>query len=254
MKRILTALMILSLTVLSVSVTFAAEPGSYPWRTYSVEVSEVKTGGFFAPADMKADEYCVTLVLTGPEELLKDDGLMHELYPEAFLADPEGNTYAPGTWLTTDKEASFLYAVPKAFALENLTVSFGGVAEKPEEGVIELGDQGRVKLTQVTEYSSDMGLQIDGTPKGKWVCVILTVLDGAEMDTAAAFDLAKEAVALDDFPVVQLAGRGVKIDMEAGKAKLVGDIVVFFDVPADYDLSEAVVKLNGAVITVSAAE
>ena len=85
MKRILTALLVLTLSVLSVSAAFAAEPGSYPWRTYSVEVAEVKTGGFFAPADMKADEYCVTLVLTGPEDLLKDDGLMHELYPEAFL-------------------------------------------------------------------------------------------------------------------------------------------------------------------------
>ena len=122
------------------------------------------------------------------------------------------------------------------------------------EGVIALGDQGRVKLTQVTEYSKGMGLQINGTPKGKWVCVILTVLDGAEMDASAAFDLAKEAVALDDFPIDQLAGRGVKIDMAAAKAKLVGDIVVFFDVPADYDLSKASVKLNGAVTAVPAAE
>ena len=76
----------------------------------------------------------------------------------------------------------------------------------------------------------------------------------AEMDTAAAFDLAKEAVALDDFPIDQMAGRGVKIDMAAAKAKLVGDIVVFFDVPADYDLSKASVKLNGAVTAVPAAE
>ena len=254
MKRILTALLVLTLSVLSVSAAFAAEPGSYPWRTYSVEVAEVKTGGFFAPADMKADEYCVTLVLTGPEDLLKDDGLMHELYPEAFLADPEGNTYAPGTWLTSDKGASFLYAVPKAFALEDLTIAFGGAAEQAEEGVIALGDQGRVKLTRVTEYSEDLGLHINGAPKGKWVCVILTVLDGAEMDASAAFDLAREAVALDDFPIDQLAGRGVKIDMAAAKAKLVGDIVVFFDVPADYDLSGAAVKLNGAVTAVPAAE
>ena len=84
--------------------------------------------------------------------------------------------------------------------------------------------------------------------------MILTVLDGAEMDASAAFDLAREAVALDDFPIDQLAGRGVKIDMAAAKAKLVGDIVVFFDVPADYDLSGAAVKLNGAVTAVPAAE
>ena len=254
MKRILMILAILSVTVLSLSAAFAAESGSYPWRSYSVEVSEVKTGGFFAPADMKSDEYCVTLVLTGPEELLKDDDLMNELYPEAFLADPEGNTYAPGTWLSSDKGASFLYAVPKAFALEDLSICFGGAAEASAEAIIELGDLGRVKLTQVTEFSEDMGLHISDQPKGKWMCVVLSILDDAEMDAAAAFNLAKEAVALDDFPVRQLAGRGVKLDLAAGKSTLVGDIVLLFDVPADYDLSQAVLKLNGAEAAIPAAE
>ena len=254
MKRILMILVILSISVLSISVALAAESGSYPWRTYSVEVSEVKTGGFFAPADMKSDEYCVTLVLTGPEELLKNDDLMHELYPEAFLSDREGNTYAPGTWLSSDKGASFLYAIPKTFALEDLIISFGGAAEESAEAIIELGDQGRVKLTQVTEYSEDMGLQINDQPKGKWVCVVLSILDDVEMDPSVAFDLAKEAVTLDEYPVSQLAGRGVKIDLAAGKAILVGDIVVFFDVPTDYDLSKAVMKLNGEAVAVPTAE
>ena len=40
----------------------------------------------------------------------------------------------------------------------------------------------------------------------------------------------------------------------AGKAVLVGDIVVFFDVPADYDASAAVVKVNGVTAAVAVPE
>lgn len=119
------------------------------------------------------------------------------------------------------------------------------LGEEAEEQIFDWGGQGNVRLTQVAEFSEDMNLTVDGTPKGKWVVVVLTILDGAEMDPSKAFDYAKANVAMDDFQISNLAGRGAKVDVAAGKAVLVGDIVVFFDVPADYDPSGAVVKICG---------
>ena len=139
------------------------------------------------------------------------------------------------------------------FSVFVLVVS-ASLAEEFANYIVELGDQGRVQLTQVTEYSDEMGLQITDMPDGKWMCAVLTILDDAEMDTSAAFNLAKDIVTLDDYPVYQLAGRGVKLDMTAGKAWLVGDIVVIFDVPADYDLSRAVLKLNGTEVPLPPSE
>ena len=74
------------------------------------------------------------------------------------------------------------------------------------------------------------------------------------MDPSKAFDYAKANVALDDFPISTIAGRGVRIDVAAGKAILVGDIVVFFDVPADYDPSGAVVKICGTEAVIPSPE
>ena len=128
------------------------------------------------------------------------------------------------------------------------------LAEETGEQVFDWDGQGQVKLTQVADYSDDMNLMVDGKPEGKWVVVVFTILDGAEMDPSKAFDYAKASVTMDDFPIASLAGRGARVDVAAGKAVLVGDIVVFFDVPADYDASAAVVKVNGVTAAVAVPE
>lgn len=143
----------------------------------------------------------------------------------------------------------------KLFALFTALMLLTAAAAFAEEAqVFDWGGQGNVRLTQVADYTDDMNLMIDGSPEGKWVVVVLSILDGAEMNPSKAFDYAKENVTLDDFPVFGLAGRGARVDMEAGTAVLVGDIVVFFDVPADYDASGAKVTVNGIEAVIPAAE
>lgn len=122
-----------------------------------------------------------------------------------------------------------------------------------EEQVFDWGGMGNVKLTQVADFTEDMGLMVDEKPTGKFVVVVLSIQDGAEMDPSAAMDLAKETVTLDGITVAAMAGRGAKVDLAAGKAVLVGDIVAFFDVPVDYDVSGAVVKINGTEAAIPAA-
>ena len=102
--------------------------------------------------------------------------------------------------------------------------------------------------------TDDMNLMIDGKPEGKWVVVILSILDGVEMDPSKALEYAKANVTMDDFPIVNVGGRGAKVDLEAGKAVLIGDIVVFFDVPVEYDPSGAVVTINGIQAVIPSAE
>ena len=128
------------------------------------------------------------------------------------------------------------------------------LGEETEGQVFEWGDQGRVQLTQVADMTDDMNLMIDGKPEGKWVVVILSILDGVEMDPSKALEYAKTNVTMDDFPIANVGGRGAKVDLEAGKAVLIGDIVVFFDVPADYDPSGAVVTINGIQAVIPSAE
>lgn len=132
-----------------------------------------------------------------------------------------------------------------------LTAAFAA-AEEAGGPVFQWGDQGRVQLTSVGDYSEDMKLQVSEKPKGKWIVVVLTILDGAEMQPATAFDLAKDNITLDGVSPTQLAGRGAKINIELNQATLVGDIDAFFDVPVDYDLSKAVLKINGEEVAIPA--
>lgn len=139
MKKALCLLMVLLVSALAVS-AFALEPGTYTWREFSIEVTDVQKGGMFAPADMTADDYCVNLSLVADESLRADDALMHEMYAEAFLMDAEGNTYAPGAWLSRSDGDSFLYAIPKTVEIEELIVAFGGeagAADSAEESAAE---------------------------------------------------------------------------------------------------------------------
>ena len=126
-------------------------------------------------------------------------------------------------------------------------------AEEAEGQTFDWGGLGRVRLTEVRDYSDDMNLTVDGSPDGKWVVAVFTILDGAEMDASKAFEYAKTSVEMNDFPMTNLAGRGMRIDPKAAKAVLTGDIVVFFDAPADFDPSGAAVKVNGAEAVIPAA-
>ena len=125
MKRAVSVITALVVILAAVS-AFAVEAGSYEWNGYTIEVKETSTSSMFAPAGMTEDEYCVTLSLNFDEALNADDEQKHALYAEAYLADPQGNTYTPGTWLSSDAGHTYLYAIPKSIAIEELSFVPGG--------------------------------------------------------------------------------------------------------------------------------
>ena len=119
-------------------------------------------------------------------------------------------------------------------------------AEEPQ--IFAWADQGNVQLTMVGDCPEEMMSTFMAKPSGRLIMVELTILDGAKMDSGIALDFAKENVKLDDFEYWNIVAPGVEIvETEDGgfSAALVGTIDVFFDVPEDYDLDQAVLVICG---------
>ena len=98
------------------------------------------------------------------------------------------------------------------------------------------------ELTSVTEDFGDWGSQLV-PPEGKWVMVVLTITDG-EIEISALEDriIDNSAVTLDGAVAKTLTAQGVRISEEM-TALAVGNINVFFDMPADLDISQAAVNI-----------
>lgn len=110
------------------------------------------------------------------------------------------------------------------------------------------GEYGRVQMTEVTEWNDGMSYKVDGNPEGKWAVVVFTILDGGEYPTDA-LTLADEILRLDDYTVAKRAANGGVMNATTGEIKLTGTMAFFFDVPPDYDVSQAVVTVNGSPLT-----
>ena len=78
--------------------------------------------------------------------------------------------------------------------------------------------------------------------------VVFTILDGGEYPTDA-LTLADEILRLDDYTVAKRAANGGVMNATTGEIKLTGTMAFFFDVPPDYDVSQAVVTVNGSPLT-----
>lgn len=98
------------------------------------------------------------------------------------------------------------------------------------------------ELTSITEDLGDWGSQLV-SPEGKWVMVVLTITDG-EIEISALEDriIDNSAVTLDGAVAKTLTAQGVRISEEM-TALAVGTINVFFDMPADLDITQAVVNI-----------
>ena len=98
------------------------------------------------------------------------------------------------------------------------------------------------ELTSVTEDLGDWGSQLV-SPEGKWVMVVLTITDG-EIEISALEDriIDNSAVTLDGAVAKTLTAQGVRISEEM-TALAVGTINVFFDMPADLDITQAMVNI-----------
>ena len=110
------------------------------------------------------------------------------------------------------------------------------------------GEYGRVQMTEVTEWNDGMSYKVDGNPERKWAVVVFTILDGGEYPTDA-LSLADEILRLDDYTVAKRAANGDVMNATTGEIKLTGTMAFFFDVPPDYDVSQAVVTVNGSPLT-----
>lgn len=135
MKKLSILFIVILVTVLCVCTACAME-GEYPWREWTVTVTGVDTNPMFVPVGLAEDEYAVAVNLSIDENLWKDGDLCEEMYAEARLADPEGNTYKPFVRMTgTDKPFMvFTFCVPKTVDSANLVLVLGeGSAEKTAE-------------------------------------------------------------------------------------------------------------------------
>ena len=141
----------------------------------------------------------------------------------------------------------------KIFILLTVLALFLSVAVA-EEGTdtVQWGDYGRVQLTEVTEWRDGLPYQVDGNPEGKWVLVIFTIMDGGEFPTDA-LELANEILKLDEYAVAKKSANGAVLDMASGTIVLTGTMAFYFDVPTDYDVSQAVVTVNEAAVIMPAA-
>ena len=244
MKRRILCLTVLLCAALAVP-SFALEAGTVTWNGYAIEITGVDEGGIFAPAGMTEDEYCISVEMKIDEALWQDEALLHEMYGEALLADPEGGTYAPQVALTgtSDPVLTYMYAIPRDVAIADLTAAFGGAAEEAPAGAYTWGDM-TFELTEITEDLGEWGSQI-GTPEGKWVMAVFTVTAGEmELSELEAKAVTGEGVLLDGTAAGALTAQGVRVSDDM-KAYAMGVINVFFDVPADLDITQAELTVNG---------
>ena len=122
-------------------------------------------------------------------------------------------------------------------------------AKDPKEPqIFAWADQGNVQLTKVGDYLEELPESVYEIPDGKLIVVEFTILDGAKMDPEVVLDFTKANVQLDEFEIFNVLCHGaelVEVSKGSYEARLVGTISVLFDVPEDYDLSQAKIMICG---------
>ncbi len=133
-----------------------------------------------------------------------------------------------------------------------LALFLSAAAAEGGKDTVEWGEYGPVQLTEVTEWREGLPYMVDGEPEGKWAVVIFTITDGGEFATDA-LNLADSILTLDGYNVAKKAAYGATLNMSTGTMVLTGTMAFFFDVPADYDISQAAVTVNDAEVILPAA-
>ena len=91
----------------------------------------------------------------------------------------------------------------------------------------------------------------DGTPEGKYVIVIFTILDGGSYPTDA-LNLGRDILRLDAYQADQVAAYGATKNATTGELRLTGNMAFFFDVPTDYDPAQGTVTVSGKPVALPA--
>lgn len=128
-----------------------------------------------------------------------------------------------------------------------LLLSYAATLAEGEQ-IYAWADQGNVQLTMVGECPDDDQAAFTRKPSGKLIKVEFTILDDTHMNSTIAMDFTKDNVKLDDFEYWDIVAPGVMIEQndDGGfSVALVGKIIVYYDVPEDYDLSQGVLMVCG---------
>ena len=141
-------------------------------------------------------------------------------------------------------------------AIALLLAVTGAAAEGTAEdrnGTIDWGGMGSVAFSAFGDMREDLQpLVRDDTPQGKLVYVEFSILDDAYFNFTDAMNYAHENVKMNGADPFKIGGTGAKF--ENGLVSIGGTIDVFFDVPEDFDLAQAVVTLKGEELPKPAAE
>jgi len=154
MKKPLSLILVLVLSLTLLSTALAITGGDYTWEGYTITLNAFDTKPMFAPADMTDDQHAIALGFTVPASVLEDDDLRGMLYAQAKLVDENGVVYSPGAAMTKDTDYTLLFAVDNGVEADALSLQFIAVSDIPEEYIGKwAGVSGDISLT--FEISAD---------------------------------------------------------------------------------------------------
>lgn len=157
---------------------------------------------------------------------------------------------------------TFYFDVPADYDPAGAAVTVSGktlaVSEEQEPAAaasdsVNWGGYGRVQLAEVSDWTEDYyeRYYTDGTPEGKYVIVIFTILDGGSYPTDA-LNLGRDILRLDAYQADQVAAYGATKNATTGELRLTGNMAFFFDVPTDYDPAQGTVTVSGKPVALPA--
>ena len=141
MKR-LAALVLALLLVAACWAAALAMEGKYPWREYTIEVTEIKKNPMLVPSNMGKDEYAVAVYITVDQALWSDDALTQQLYAASKLTDTQGNAYSPSVSMAGTEEPLLIhtYSIPNNVDMKDLTLTFGDGSAEAATPAADAGD------------------------------------------------------------------------------------------------------------------
>ena len=149
----------------------------------------------------------------------------------------------------------FLFDVPLNFDSSFASLTAGGIKVYPTDGpyaaanIFDWGEYGRVQLTGISDWTEELAeiYMMPETPEGKWAVAIFSILDGGAWSTDAIL-AGRDIIQLSGYPVASQSVNGATYNPDTGEYKITGTIVYFFDVPEDFDVTQAAVTVNGTEV------
>ena len=152
MKKILSFIVILALSLSPITAALASIEGEYEWNGLSILITDMDVNPTFDHGNKTDDECAVILSATVPVEAFEDGDPVRELFNHAILTDGDGAVYRlRGAGVDEKKGHLFLfYYIAKGVDADTLIFQFAPAMEQsvPAEYVGEwFGSAGGIDLT-----------------------------------------------------------------------------------------------------------